>query len=361
MRATINIVTRQRPEVFAQCCLSVARALPLDTEVLVLINGEDKTAEAWLEEFAHPAFRWHVLPKGSLAQARNVALDIARGEILYCLDDDVQVPLHLFEQALELFRADPELAILGGPNLTPQPSAFWPTVFGAVMLSPFAAPRVRRRYGASLHADTQPATEFELMFCNLAIRKNKVRAPRFESHLRSNEENLFLRRAIDGGAKALYHRDLYVYHHRRDRLSRFVKQVSSYGFGRAQQIQAGWHPSYRLFLVPVFLWPLMWGLILTPVGRLLFLCLGFLHLMLSAVAARYVVKRERLGAKEWIAVTGLTSVVHLAYGFGFWRALFGIIREGSLFKGSGSHQVHPPIIKALKRLKWAQIDGPHRR
>ncbi|MCB0417058.1 MAG: glycosyltransferase family 2 protein [Bdellovibrionales bacterium] len=339
-RLTINIVTHGRLELFKRCLESCMRSLPKEAEILVLVNGGDSATVDYLSSIEYAALRWEALSQTSLARCRNYALQVARGSVLYCLDDDVEVPPRLFSRALDLFERDPELCVLGGPNLTPPMSTLKQRLFGAVMTSWFAAPRVRRRYGA-LAARGKSAGEFDLMFCNLAIAIARIpKWLRFEEALRSNEENAFVNACNRANLKAGFEDSLFVYHHRRSHLGSFLRQIASYGFGRFQQLTLNWQVSSGIFLVPSLIYPLVLGGLYFGQGALLAVLL-FLHQTLSLAAVLDGGSEIRGLGWRAIWVVPLTGCVHLAYGYGFWTALFQ-----RLFFHQKSAGVQPPVVQS---------------
>jgi hypothetical protein len=325
MRLSVHIVTHRRLALFQACLSSVLRALPASSEVVVVANGAGEETISYLRSISQETpLRWTAVPKESLSTSRNRAFSLCKGEIIHYLDDDVIVPLHLFELALQVFHSSPKLAILGGPNLTPLESSKREKLFGAVMTSPFAAPGVRSRYMRE-EEGPRSATENDLIFCNLALRPAQIPPSlRFRDQLRSNQENLFLFESHRLGLEAQFASDCHVFHKRRGTLRGFGKQIASYGDGRFQQSVAEPTSLRFQFAAPSIcvvlalfagFSPELWG----PLG-LLFL----LHQLLSLGAGLLSPDIRRLGPVGMALMGPLTLWVHACYGIGF---IMGFFRE----------------------------------
>ncbi len=320
MKLSVHITTCGRLPLLKGCLRSVFEALPSKAEVLVILNGEDEETKTYLASVAHPRYHWLQVPKETLSRCRNRAHTICRGEIIYYLDDDVIVPKHLFRTALLKFEQDPQIAILGGPNLTPPESPFLEKCFGGVMTSPFATPMVRFRYSAKKRGDFD-ANENHLIFCNLSVTKRILNTMKFNEILLSNEETLFIHEVKKLGSGVRYSRDLYVFHRRRKTIISFMKQVSNYGFGRVQQTALNYISCHPLFLVPALLWLVPLFCLLWPscIGVVVKLCI--LYLILSLFGALLSDARA-MGPFSILVVCLLTPIVHLSYGAGFWRGIW---------------------------------------
>ncbi|MEZ4751559.1 MAG: glycosyltransferase [Bdellovibrionota bacterium] len=344
-KLTVNIVTHGRLELFKRCLNSCLQSLPPHAEVLVLVNGGDPSTVEYLKSFSHPALRWEATPASSLSRCRNHSLEIAKGRVLYCLDDDVEVPKRLFERALLRFETDADLCVLGGPNLTPPHSTLKQKLFGAVMTSWFAAPWVRRRYGA-ISVSRKNAGEFDLMFCNLAIAIRRIPSwMRFEEGLRSNQENAFVDLCSKKNLATVFDDDLFVYHHRRTELLSFLRQIASYGYGRFQQMALHWQTSPAVFLVPPLVYPL--ALLLMWHGKWPWLgALAGMHQALALLALFGAGTEIRSLGWRRLYLAPLTAAVHLAYGYGFWKALL----ERLIFRPE-SARVQPPVVESRKRFE----------
>lgn len=167
------------------------------------------------------------------SRQRNEAVQQARGEIIYFLDDDSVVVPDCLQRIVEHFR-DPQVVAVGGPSLTPASDSLLQQAIGAALSAPLGAGGVRNRYRAV--GVVRETSERELILCNLAVRREAFLAcGGFDERLYPNEENEFLDRLQAGGGKLLHDPRLPVERSQRPHLAAFIKQMFRYGRGRARQ------------------------------------------------------------------------------------------------------------------------------
>ena len=242
---------------------------------------------------------------------RNQAVQQARGEIIYFLDDDsLVVPDTL--QRLEQHFVDPLVVAVGGPSLTPVTDSLLQQGIGAVLGSLLGAGGVRNRYRAV--GTVRQTTERELILCNLAIRRDAfLAAGGLDERLYPNEENELLDRLKKGGGKLLHDPLLAVERSQRASIPAFVRQMYRYGLGRAEQTRIAGFNGLMPFVPLVFvvylltLLPLMslsgWWLPL-----LAYLCVGCLCSLRTALQQRQPL--------FLLLVPLLLPLLHIANGIG---------------------------------------------
>ncbi len=322
---SVIIPTHRRIGDLARCLQSVFAAdLPHDAEVLIVCNGEDAATRQLLDSWARQDARLVTIyiKQTSPAAARNAGLSRAAGEIIYFLDDDVTVAPDLFARAIATFAARPEVAVVGGPNLTPPESGTFEDCVGRVLGSAFGAARVRDRYRS--HGVARIVDDASLILCNLAFRRCAISAllAPFGEHMVCNEENVLLGELGASGAQMLHDPDLVVYHRRRATLVGFCQQTFKYGRGRWQNTIASPSSLSAVFVVPLifalYLFSLMFvrnPLYLVPLATylmLLFVC--------SAIECYRFAK-----PKTFPLFLVLFPTCHLSYGAGFLYQMTGSI------------------------------------
>ena len=86
--ATIAVCTRGRPQELEGCLRALEGEIAKGREVIVVDNGPD--AETARVAARRPTVRYAPAPRGGLSAARNVALEIASGDVVAFVDDDAR-------------------------------------------------------------------------------------------------------------------------------------------------------------------------------------------------------------------------------------------------------------------------------
>lgn len=167
------------------------------------------------------------------SRQRNLAVKEAVGEVLYFLDDDSCVVPDALER-IAAHMQDPTVAVVGGPSLTHADNTPFQRCVAWVLASAFGGGAIRnryRRYGSLRNTDDR-----ELILCNLAFRKDVfLSSGGLDERLYPNEENELIDRLLASGYRLLHDPDLYVTRSQRPTVKAFVRQMLTYGKGRAEQ------------------------------------------------------------------------------------------------------------------------------
>jgi succinoglycan biosynthesis protein ExoA len=258
---------------------------------------------------------------------RNTALRAARGELIYFLDDDSLAQPGNLRGAVEHFR-DPQVQMVGGPNLCPPEAPALEQVFALVLSSWLAFGPSRARYAKV--GGVRATSEKELILCNLVARRaTLLKHGGFNEALYPNEENALMDEIQREGGQLLYDPELFVYRRPRRNLLTFAKMLRTYGRGRAEQFRAT--PSFGsalnfvppLFLVYLLTLPVVWALTFVPaaiwqpdVYQLPLMIYGMVVLL------QVIALIPSGGAVRGLCAMPLIVLTHLLYGFGFWHGLF---------------------------------------
>jgi glycosyltransferase involved in cell wall biosynthesis len=278
------------------------------------------------QKLDYPADRLEILvARGKQPSVqRNAALKVARGDWIYFLDDDSVPPPGNLRLALKHF-GDPQVRMVGGPNLCPPEAPLLEQIFATVLASLFAFWSSRARYTPVGKA--RPASEKELILCNLMARRDPVLAlGGFNEKLYPNEENALMDELQQQGGKLIYDPEFQVYRRPRRTLKSFARMFMTYGRGRAEQFRV--HPTFGSainFAPPLFCLYLLallilvvaqpgsvwvrWGIV--PLG---FYLLAILVQTVASLPVRGLFRS--VAAMPWLAAS------HILYGLGFWRGLF---------------------------------------
>lgn len=182
---------------------------------------------------------------------RNLAAKQSKGDILFFLDDDSCVKTDCLTQCAQAFE-DLTVAVAGGPSLTPDSDSRLQHLFGYALTSTFGSGAMRNRYRST--GQSRITTERELILCNMAVRRNVfLTSGGFDERLYPNEENEFLDRISSSGHKLVHIPDMAVMRSQRTSLAAFLRQMFSYGRGRAQQSLITRPRSFMSFMPLIFL------------------------------------------------------------------------------------------------------------
>ena len=258
---------------------------------------------------------------------RNTALRAARGSLIYFLDDDSLVQPKNLRLAVEHFR-DPQVQMVGGPNLCPPDAPALEQVFALVLASWLAFGPSRARYVKV--GRLRATSEKELILCNMVARREPLlKHGGFNEALYPNEENALMDEIQREGGKLLYDPELFVYRRPRRSLRTFTKMLRIYGRGRAEQFRST--PTLGsalnfvppLFLVYLLTLPIAWSITLLPADawqRDLYHLPLLLYGMV--VLLQVIALIPAAGAVRGLCALPLIILTHLLYGYGFWRGLF---------------------------------------
>ena len=264
---------------------------------------------------------------------RNAAIQAARGEWIYFLDDDSVPPPQNLQQAAQHF-ANPAVKMIGGPNLCPPEAPPLEKVFAVVLASWLAFGPSRARYASVGQA--RESNEKELILCNLLARRaDLLEHGGFNEALYPNEENALMDKLQQRGGKLIYDPQLIVHRRPRHSLRAFARMLGTYGRGRAEQFRVT--PTFGS--VPNFVPPLFCLYLLTfvvfqltamgrPLGIVKIVSAGPLALYALVIVLQTIVSIPTNGFVRSVAAMPLLVASHLFYGFGFWHGLFTKLRRG---------------------------------
>lgn len=314
--------------------------------VTILIAAPPQQAEVKAvhgsRSLEYPAERLEiVVARGRQPSAqRNVGLRAAHGEFVYFLDDDsVPHPGNLKRAAAHF--SNPEVMMVGGPNLCPPGAPQIEKVFALVLGSRLAFGPSRARY--SPVGGVRASSEKELILCNLVARREALLGlGGFNESLYPNEENALMDDLQARGGKLLYDPEFVAHRRPRATLTAFLRMLMTYGRGRAEQFRVNPTPGSILnFVPPLFVAYLLAAPFLTR--WLGILALSPLALYGLIVLAEGLTLLAKAGTRA-LPATALVALTHVFYGIGFWRGLFTALRPSG----------HPKEAVTLERLEVRQ-------
>lgn len=179
---------------------------------------------------------------------RNVGIRRTTGDYVFLLDDDLLVPADLVRRTLVHFDGD-RVALVGGPNLTPENDPPFAQLSGELLASPLATggTSCRWREGA---ADFN-ATDKKLHGCFLCFRGELLRRYLFVEDLFPNDENELMWRLRRDGYRLYYVPQCSVQHKRRSTWGSHLKQVYISGRGRGEFVRRSGLRGQSFYLAPL--------------------------------------------------------------------------------------------------------------
>jgi hypothetical protein len=261
------------------------------------------------------------------AVQRNAALGIAKGDLIYFLDDDSVPPPDNLKRLVDYFK-DERVQMVGGPNVCPPNAPPLEQIFATVLSAWLAFGPSRARYTPVGVA--RASSEKELILCNLAARRKTILdLGGFDEHLYPNEENALMDTLQKQGAKLLYDPEFIVERRPRPTLRGFARMARTYGRGRAEQFRVNPTPGSALNFVPpafcVYLACLAFLPFVSTQRR------GLILLPLAAYGAAVILQTLALcfsaGPLRAMGALPLIILTHILYGVGFWRGLFTRLKK----------------------------------
>lgn len=198
--------------------------------VLVDDGSTDETASIGREFGAHVIST----PNRGLSSARNTGMEAARGEIIVYLDDDAWPEPNWLRYIAETFRANPQHAAVGGPNLAPPGT-------GEI------ADCVDNAPGGPVHVLIDDTHAEHVPGCNMAFRRARLQEiGGFDPEYRAAGDDVDVCwRVLERGWTIGFHPAAQVWHHRRKTIGAYWRQQRGYGKAEAL-LERKWPAKYNV-------------------------------------------------------------------------------------------------------------------
>jgi GT2 family glycosyltransferase len=299
-----------------------------DFEVLIV---SDKKIDVY--NLAKGKMRLIIHP-GKPGEKRNVAAATCNADILAFIDDDAFAEKDWLFNILDFFENNPDIHVIGGPNLTPPNSSVKEKASGYIFASFLGAAQMSARY--SLKKSLKNCDERSLTACNLAVRKETfLKAGGFPEDIFPGEEVIMLHKLRYSGYKLYFNPKMIVYHLRRPLFMPHIKQV--FGYGRCKGVMMKKY-GFRVGLFSILPAMATIYLFVTPLIGLFFnlpeiitaYCLTIISMLLI-----FFVEATRIALfnREYIVLPYLSIgfiLHHISYGLG---VLIGLAKN----KNNASH------------------------
>lgn len=250
---------------------------------------------------------------------RNDAIAAAKGSIIGFIDSDCIAKRNWISEGVKYFDSN-EVAVIGGPNLTPRTDSFIAKCIGYVSSSKIATGSMSARYvrdGFGL----KEADETSLISCNMFARKDVVeRAGCFSTEIFPNEENELMVKIKKMNYRMFYTPNLIVWHHRRSSILGYLKQNLSYGKSRAKLIKMHHsalkpiHPFPSIFVLFLIFGPLL-SLASSSFKTLFFITLTLYFSLIILVSIQKGFKEKNI--RIAVILPMMFVMLHVSYGAGF--------------------------------------------
>lgn len=249
------------------------------------------------------------------SRQRNMAAREASGDILYFLDDDALIVPDALRRLTAYF-AEQNVAAVGGPSLTPSSDSHFQRSIAWALASIFGGGAIRNRYRSV--GELRDTDDRELILCNLAFRREVYLAfGGLDERLYPNEENELIDRLLKSGARLLHDPGMFVRRSQRPTLAAFIRQMKTYGKGRAEQTLISRTASFKALLPALFA---MYVISLLFVHIWWYFIPAFIYAM--GVLANMLPALGREGLPLALRLPMVYILLHFCYGAGFIVGLF---------------------------------------
>ena len=258
--------------------------------------------------------------RASPAQARNIGVKNARGEIIVFIDDDAYPEKDWLEKAVKNFK-DKKIVAVGGPSLVPKNSTFFQRVSNKVY--ELSSKKTGIRYGQykKQEIDDWPT-------CNFSVRReNFEKIGGFNSEYWGGEDTQLSYSLLKSG-KMVYDPEVIVYHHPRKSLEKHLKQTLFWSMWRGFFMRLHKQSFQLTFFIPsIFVLWLFFGGMLTWVSQ----SFGYVYLASLVLYGLFLMVKgiQTKNAKLFFPVIFVMFLTHLFYGIGF---LKGILSKNAPIK-----------------------------
>jgi len=306
---SIVIPVYNRPDEVAELLESLTKQTDKGFEVLVIEDGSSVPCKEVCEQYADKLdLHYYFKPNSGRSETRNYGMERASGDWFIIYDSDVIVPPQYIATVREELAKNP-VDCYGGPDAADNSFSDVQKAINYSMTSIMTTGGIR---GA-----TKNKEKFSPRSFNMGISRKCFETVGGYKNMIGEDIDMSIR-IKDAGFKTTLIPEAYVYHKRRVDLTKFFRQVNTFGKGRV--LLGELHPGS---LKPVHLMPAAFvigniGLVLLAIGlsiidyRLSLLCLAPIVLYVLGIFCESLIKNKSVK----IALLSIVAAYMQLFGYG---------------------------------------------
>lgn len=250
------------------------------------------------------------------AEKRDIGIKESRGKICAFIDDDAYPGPLWLKNAVRHF-AQPQIAAVGGPGLTPREDNYWQQITGLIYGSFFCGGFAQYRFVKGKLGFVQDYPAY-----NLLVRKDVLKeVGGYRTHYYGGEDTFLCLKLIKKGYKIIYDPDVVVFHHRRPLFRPYLKQIANIGLHRGYFAKKFPETSMKMFyFLPSMATIIFFFLIVGALFSLrLFIYLAISIFVSMIVLIASVIRKTDLFSSLVVSI-GIV-LTHITYGLSFIKGL----------------------------------------
>ncbi|MHC4109612.1 MAG: glycosyltransferase family 2 protein [Planctomycetota bacterium] len=305
-------------------------------EILVVDGGSNDGTQAIVQKIAAQDNRVRLLdnPAKIQAVAMNIGIKACRGDVIIRVDGHATVASDFISQSIQVLNEHPDVWCAGGVMETVG-TTYWGRTIAAAMSSPFGVGTGNFRLG-------NVEGYVDAVIFGAHRRWVFDRVGMFDEELVCNEDDEFIQRMVEAGAKQYMSPRIRSTYFCRSSWRKLMHQYFTYGFWRIRTIQKRKKPAYLRQIIPlVFVlgWiVLIFGACLWRTLSWPLACYAGLYMML--LIAGMVHTGHRTGYKEALLVPFIFAIMHFAYGLGSLVGIWSwVILKGKYVPHGAAHKL----------------------